>query len=819
MGAYPGLSNNPVILDHSEDPTDVGLQAPDQGDANEYVSQLGLYAPFDFSPEPFVQVNERQKGLFNSLCTNVARADIACRYLEVSQAWEARLFERGYQHLIPRAGGGFDLPGANSIWGPIAVADASANYPTNIYGRDKDIIVGAIARELPKVQFFPRSLNDPADIAAADAANRYKYLYEKNAKLRSVLGMAAQYMYTEDRVCLFTRHVRSAEKYGRNADGTAKGSEETEVLGKLETKVPMQAQEQYQMHFVQLYWDQDITHCKARYPWIRNRIQSATHGLGELGFDKIARISTRDGLYGRIVTSDSLARVVTEQYTFLRPMAFYDDVIEERDRGWFLENFPDGALVVFVGQEFAYARNCALDDHIAIVHSQYAVGQNRRSMGGNNIATQKRLNNFMDLLDDFARRTVPRIWYNAEYYSMEAIAEQQNTPGHASPVVIPPNIPVETTFGVEPLPQPQPFLYEMAQWYFGELSASLSGATPAIYGGDAQGEKPVGTTLVERDAAFGRIGVPWNLIKEGICTAAYQAVKQAARCRQDPIEGTGSDGQSHSLRPEELQGNVEVFAEYDSAIPETWNQREQRYTEVVAGAPSNPFYAELLKSPRNMRAIANNVRMSELEIPGESSSEKQLNEIEQMKKAGPQPNPQHLQLESAITTMGGQGVNPAAMTQASNALSQIKPMVSSVPVAQDASENHGVEAQTCLEWMNDPSEGLRFKWGVAQEQQVFQNVYLHWQEHSNMVQKLSQPPSGKPPAVSINFKDMPPEAQVQALKEAGIDISTQQAVDERTRQTNRKIAEKVIPKTIPEHMTIKRVTREPSKNPEGGKNG
>src|SRR5579872_3522845 len=167
------MSTQPMVVNEDDPEPQTGAQ--ESGNSpEEYQAQIGLYAPFDWSAEPFVEPNERQKSLINSLVMNAARADIASRYFEVSQAWEARWLDRGYQHLVPRAGGGFDLPGANSIWGPLAVADASGNYPTNIYGRDKDIIVGALVRELPKVRFFPNDISSAVDISTAEAANKYK---------------------------------------------------------------------------------------------------------------------------------------------------------------------------------------------------------------------------------------------------------------------------------------------------------------------------------------------------------------------------------------------------------------------------------------------------------------------------------------------------------------------------------------------------------------------------------------------------------------------------------------------------------------------
>lgn len=233
------MSTLPSVFNQEGSERDDGANQPAESPMD-YEGRLGLYAPWDWSDQPFVECNEHQKGIFKTLVSNASRADIASRYLEVSQTWEARWFDRGYQHLEPRSGGGFSLPGANTVWGPMAVADASGVYPMNVYGRDKDIIVGALVREIPKVRFFPNDISSAEDISTAEAANRYKMLYERNARLRHVMMLMGQYYYTDDRICLYTRHVLNAPEYGLGADGTPAGSEETEVFGKLEHKVPMQ---------------------------------------------------------------------------------------------------------------------------------------------------------------------------------------------------------------------------------------------------------------------------------------------------------------------------------------------------------------------------------------------------------------------------------------------------------------------------------------------------------------------------------------------------------------------------------------------------
>lgn len=784
---------------------------------------LGQYASFDYSPAQlfapaFGNMNDDQRNTVHELVILASRTDVASRRFEVEQSWEARLFDRGYQHLLPRRGGGWLLPGENSRWGPLSTADSSALYSTNTYGRDRDIIVAAITREIPEVNFFPQDATKPADVNTADQANKYKGIYERNNDLRMRLAELAYYYCTDGRVILYTREVLDGQRFGFGPDGKPLGREVTSVMGKLEGKVPMQAQYQKEMHFVQAYSEIDVTTAKARYPWIATKIRPGSCGIGEIELDKIARVNTKLALLGSYVTGDAMMREVTEQYSWLRPEMFFDDAVTQPIRDWLLENFPHGCLAVFAGQELAFVRAESMDDKIHVSHAMPGIGQNRRALLTSNISVQKRTNAWFDILDDFFRRTVPRRWYDSEAVDITALQKQDNTPGGSEPFQRQPGTTVDQLIFVEPTPTPQPALPEFAQWFFNDVSASLSGALDTLFGGDTDAASGV-VAGIQRDQALARIGMPWNMAKTAFAESTRQAVICASQ-RETPATGTMEDGSSVSIDPNLLKGNVVCYAEYDSSFPETWRERETRWTEVVAGAPTNPFYAALLQDPANLRALADNVRMGEMRIPGEESVKKALGEIDQLKQQTPLPNPQKLQIESKLEQaktgmqadqMRGMIIPPEApqMIAQLEQLAQGMPdMISSIQVAQDESENHAVEAQVCFNWLND-EEGVKFKNGTSQEKAGWLNVYLYWQGHTAMAKKFAPGPQTQPPRISIPFDKIPPSAQTAALAKAGIPATPDQMQQKQLIDTQHKIAEKVVPKTVPDVISVRRISRGP----------
>ena len=306
--------------------------------------------------------------------------------------------------------------------------------------------------------------------------------------------------------------------------------------------------------------------------------------------------------------------------------------------------------------------------------------------------------------------------------------------------------------------------------------------------------------------------------------ACRQAVMCAAVNRTDTIDETGIDGSKIELDPATLKGRVQCYPEYDTSFPESWAERESRYTEIVVNAAQNPFYAKVLESPKNILALEQNVKMAELEIPGASSVKKQMIELEVLTTGEPVPNPQVVQMQQALAQAEagiqqdmatGKPIPPEAaqmIQQIQQQMQSLPPLVSSVPVAQDESENHSIEAETCWEWLNG-EQGIKFKTGLAEQQAAFQNVKLHWSEHEDANKELN-PPAPPPvvPHISFAGKDLSPEAQTQALAKAGIQEPPANVSKNKLIDTQHKIAQKVIPKTIPESINVKKIQRDKESN-------
>ena len=477
------------------------------------------------------------------------------------------------------------------------------------------------------------------------------------------------------------------------------GREVTSAHGKLDHKVPIAVDKLSQMQFVQLYFDLDVAIVKATFPWIASKIKPGSDGTSEVELDRIARENTRQAVLGAYVTGDSLKRHTVVKYSWFRPSMFQDDCVADEYRAELLEAFPNGCLLAKAGPEFAFARNESMDDHLTIGHPTSGKGQNRRSMGASLISIQKRINDWVDLLDDFFKRTVPKKWMNSEAFDMEALKTQPNTPGSTGPFTPQPGLTTEAQYiMVEPTPQPQTSLADFIKWFITSLSEEISGALPSLFGA-ATNTDTVGGIAIQRDQALQRVGCPWNNIQDMFAEAARQAVKCAADCRDGKrfsqnVPGIGKV----TVNTANLSGNVLCYAESNPAFPESWAQREDKLLTLIDGSANNPSIQQWLFSPANLPALADGIRMKSFKVPGASSVAKQKMEFEILLRSGPMPNPQLLQATSALEQahdgmqqhMGtGQPLPPdaqAKMEQLAEMAKQMPPLIEQLKQKHQAQE-------------------------------------------------------------------------------------------------------------------------------------
>lgn len=586
----------------------------------------------------------------------------------------------------------------------------------------------------------------------------------------------------------------------------------TDVFGKLEHKLPIQTQNQSEMDFVFAFRDMHVSRAKGIYSWVADDIVAngskgksgkirAGGGMPELELDRIARINCALALPGTYVTGDTFNQDTTEYHCWLRPSAFMDIDNSKGVRDSIMKKAPDGMLAVYCGDTFCFARNENMDDHLHVLQCFPGSGQNRIALMSKVLSVQKRLNNFLDLLYDYFIKCVPAMWLPEPMINVEAVQEQGNTPGAKHPYLYTNGVELKNAIVVEDAPQPNPMLWTVITAFFKDLPEMLSGALPSLFGAESNTDT-VGGISIQRDQALGRLSSPWGALQSATATYFRQAVQCAAACREKLGQTSLSQsvkGRQITVDASALKGNVLCFPNVDSNFPETWVQRSSRFQQLMSESGTNPSVNKLLSLPKNMKIAKDAVGLTELDVPEAASLDKQLGEFEILLKTGPQPNPQIeqakedlLQHASDAEKAGQQQQFEKLLPQAQAAIVALSPEVSTIPVMQDASEDHSTEAQVCMDWLISP-EGRKYKRGTEEERAAWANVHLHWQEHDAMAKKLAPPQPQKPPSESVSaaVDKMPPAVAAQLLgKFYGINAGAKDFQEQDATETEQSITEK-----------------------------
>ena len=832
----------------------------------------GLLCAIEAPPEDPIEFEDDEINAIKALNRKTSMKDMPSRREQLVRVWEARLFDRGFQHLIPRQNGGWEIPAIGSGYGPGEDEDRS-QWEIDIYSSYRKIICAALTREVPGVLFEPADQDEDADITAAASADKLKSKICRDNRMKDLQGECARFLWTDGIAVHFSRYMLDAQGFGfepppkgdvpedeetgeaataidggtdesesvgnqdsegRDADevpeseedadndkrvdeeenaesgpaenGTPRGHELIGVGGALNWKLPIKANCLAQCEYARYSWEQPESLAKAQYPDKADEIKpsrsGSDSGSGGDDLERLARINVMLGVEDNYITEDSAVYDVTMQKFFYRPSALFD--IPQKDiRHRLIAKCPKGLYVTMAGEVFCEGRNASMDDHLAITFADAGDGVHRPGLGTPLIAPQKILNTCAELAYEYFVHGVPMTYMDDEMFDTEAIRDQENLVGGIRPF--------EATgtqvdgiywFREEPVPFPEQ-LIAFTQWLMEGVAQLMSGAYPALFGGDT-GANDTGTGIqIARDQALGRLGLPWRNIKETTAVVTRQTVQMLANNREGVIKLGGDD--KGVVNVMDLKGNYLCFPDTDENIPETWTQKSNRFAAIVTDAATNPFFQQLLDSPKNLKLVQQMSGFKDLDIPQLVSFEQQLGETAILFKGRPAPNPALTELESQIeqlTTEVAEATNamkmippqmdpatgqvvpaqpPPELTQASQKLQQLQqqaqslpPLVSTYPI--DETDDDDVHALTCLEILRSP-KGRAMKNGTKKDQNAWANLKLHWQEHEASKAKKAAAAAqagakpAKPPSLSANVKDLPPKEAAQLLLQAGINSS------------------------------------------------
>ena len=436
----------------------------------------GRYAPWPCSDQPIYGPDELGEmiSVITDLTESVNRSDDAARRWEIYQAWEMRLFRRGYHFLnCGRLGWGM-YSGGGGPQGIMQSGNTMKLFPCNVLGARHKKITALLSRQVPGMSITPIDEEAPMDQTAAEEAEKFLEVFTYQAGLKQVVTDIAGYMCTDGRTGLLTYTWADQTRWGTEmpmreqisfgvpqSDGltpenelqppqpdeeTPARRECTEVGGKLEWKVPLMADHEHEMGYARFSKEGSVSRMKAKYPWIRSKI---TSGGGKEGdqIDRLARMNVRLAVQATS-SGDAQKNDSTESVTFFLPSQ-YESIADPDLRDIWYQFFPDGLEVWHAGGQFAFCRNARMSNHVKFVHPTPGDGQNREAILTNYLPLQKVLNANISLLDRYFRSAVARRFAKEGAIDTQLINTQSNDPANITAVKLGDGESIQDITGVE----------------------------------------------------------------------------------------------------------------------------------------------------------------------------------------------------------------------------------------------------------------------------------------------------------------------------------------------------------------------------------
>ena len=714
-----------------------GTQTADEQKARGSVVPVEPAAGTAAGSNPYGANNEnlpgRLQAAVRALVEELARENTYARRQEVKKVRQARMFWKGQQYLwwneqdqnfhTP-----FQSPGQTS--GSGADDQPRYQYVTNIYQPIGLALIAALSQSVPETRLMPESPTSEEDITTAKAGSKVIEYVERNNDAKRILQDTAFYLYTDGKVGGYVRYVVDAQRFGSSdqpvyelaetrvsadsqetvtvprvasVERVPNGQEVISIIGALELKTPLWAREQHEFPYLMWSVEAHLSKLRAAYPNAADKIQAGGIG-GEEEYERIARLQVTQGGSGQsqgLATGDNLANLVTFQRTWLRPWAFYS-LQDAALRDELLKLFPDGCYVAFAGDAYCESRNESMDNRWRVIHAMPGDGQDRPALGEALISVQERLNDLANITIETYEYGIPSTFVDSEVLDIDALEEQTSEPGAMYPVSPRPGQPVGAGFFTTPQATVSPDMLRHMGDLAGPLAQFITGAFPALMGGESQDQKTATGYAMQRDQAMGRLGLPWARIRKFYSELMLLALESFRENRLDDVAlsvlGESEEWSPEAIQLADLKGRVRVFPETDENFPTSWTEQRQSLLQLMQVLGKDPAFQQAMNAPENMAVLKRLSGLDDITLPGDDARVKQYREIAQMLASPP-------------------------VIAANPATGEI--VVSPTVVPDEFVDDHASELETCKRWMTSEAGQM----AKAQNHDGFANVRAHAMLH------------------------------------------------------------------------------------------
>lgn len=429
-----------------------------------------------------------------------------------------------------------------------------------------------------------------------------------------------------------------------------KGQEVVDIIPALQLRRTMMADKQ--KDFLYMDWVNDIDKADpmSTYPDKAAKINSSAGGDADNGtantYERIARrvLYLGSGRYTGVALTD----MGTLHRAWIRPKAFFrieghsDTEQAPCMRCQLLQAYSKGVYVVFFNDVFCEAKSESMDERWETMHTMPGEGQIRETLVSAIVPIQEQLNDAINLLFEICMYGVPEGFADSNLLDYEARNETGAQAGNITPVTLAPNQNIEQKLKFTPAVEPSVAMMKYIEMLFSSIPQFLTGAFPALFGGDTGANDTASGIAIQRNQALGRIGRAWRRLQVFLANTDAKIVKCFAANRTEdvnmPKKGASGDYENDTIALEDMQGNVTAYPEIDGQYPVL--EADVRSLLLNLWNGNNPLFVSVASDPDNMENIFRYMGTKGIQVPGEQQRKKTYKDIEQLAQSAPVPEPQ-----------------------------------------------------------------------------------------------------------------------------------------------------------------------------------
>lgn len=487
-----------------------------------------------------------------------------------------------------------------------------------------------------------------------------------------------------------------------------------EVYGGLYVKIANYVTKQEDMPYLRFSYETHYSNALDRYEHLRERLVG-TSKVGPSGggmydpYEQWARLSPQ--YRGEYPTNN-----VTVNNWWLRPSSFNvlgnaDDVKDLK------KEYPDGAKLVLINDEWAEDVNESLDDYWTIMKNPMADYLHYYPLGSLLVSVQDITSDMISLILQTIEHGITQTFADPGVLNFNKYGQTETMPGSVFPAIPKTGKSVSDAFfetKTATLSQEVLPFFQQIQ----SLGQIVSGALPSLFGGQVAGSRTASEYSMSRAQALQRLQNTWKMFTFWWKTIFAKVIPMYIDEIKEDEKSVERDQQGNFInvfvRKAEMEGKIgRIELEANENLPITWGQRKDVYMQLLES--QNEHILAALGSPENIKNLAEAIGLDGFIIPGEADRQKQYEEIRLLINSEPimQPPDPMMELQNAA-----QGMPP---------LEDIE--IPSVEIDVDL-DNHDIEAEICRTYLiGDAGRLLKIE-----NPPGYKNVLLHMKMHMQQIQ-------------------------------------------------------------------------------------